>query len=191
MNKKVLRKQYLEKRRAMPLEAWEQASAVICTHVEESSIYRDSEMLLTYVAAKDNEVDTAAIIDDALRRRHTVIVPVVISGKKELQWSKIQSRSELTRSPLGLWEPAPSRTHFVSIAENALCLVPGIAFTRTGERLGYGGGYYDRFLAGFTGISMGLAFELQLAATLPQTTYDQQVHHVITEEKGYAETPLY
>ena len=64
-------------------------------------------------------------------------------------------------------------------------MTPGIAFTHDGKRLGYGGGYYDCFLTTFIGISIGLAFELQLIDCLPLTPYDKRVDYVLTETKLY------
>ena len=188
-SKALLRKQYLEKRRAMSSEDWARASEAICLRFEQSSLYHDCKTLLTYVSAKDNEVNTWAIIDDSLQNGIRVIVPVVVAGEKELRWAQIQSRKELACGRFGLLEPDLAQTHFVDVPANALCLTPGIAFTPDGWRIGYGGGYYDRFLAKFSGISLGLAFEIQMTSTLPSDTYDRRVHYVLTEKECYVATP--
>jgi len=188
-SKALLRKQYLEKRCAMSCRDWTRASEAIRLRLEQSRLYHDCKALLTYVSAKDNEVNTCMIIDASLQNGLVVVVPVVVSGEKELRWAQIQSRKELVRGRFGLLEPDPTRTNFVDVPANALCLTPGIAFTPEGWRIGYGGGYYDRFLEKFSGISLGLAFEIQMTSTLPRDAYDRRVHYVLTEKECYVAAP--
>ena len=183
--KKMLRRQYLEKRRALSAELWKEASSRITARLKGSGVFRDCEALLTYLSAKDNEVDTSAIIAVALQSDRNVLVPVVASDRN-LVWAQIHDYSELVRGKFGLLEPDPERAQIVSVPASALCLTPGIAFTRDGKRIGYGGGYYDRFLSEFSGISIGLAFDFQIAPTLPQDAFDQRVGYVFTETKCYA-----
>lgn len=183
--KEVVRKHYLEQRRAMHPDVWKRASMLIHSRIEHSDLYRNCETLLTYVSAKDNEVGTTQIIESALRSGRTVIVPIVVVGKSELSWAQIKNSKELVRGKFGLLEPKWGQTHFVDIPSVALCLTPGVAFTCDGWRIGYGGGYYDRFLAKFAGISIGLAFDAQIACTLPQDEFDQRVDYVFTETQCY------
>ncbi len=186
--KKKLRVEYNRRRCALSRPEWERRSAAICGRLEQSRLFQDAEVLLTYVSAKDNEVDTHALIDLALAAKKRVLVPVPAERVGEMGWSRLQQRDDLVRGRFGLFAPAAGKDDLVLPPEGGLCLVPGIAFTTTGYRLGYGGGYYDRFLAAFRGVSIGLAFEIQLASELPITTLDQPVQHVLTEcywyEKG-------
>jgi 5-formyltetrahydrofolate cyclo-ligase len=185
LEKKRLRTEYLQKRRALTVQHWRDASEAIRLRLEQSASYQGCSTLLTYVSAKDNEVDTCAIIDNALHSGRAIVVPVVITGEKELRWAQIGSRSELTVAKFGLLEPNPVHRRYVDVHDDALCLVPGLAFTRDGWRIGYGGGYYDRFLASFQGTSIGLAFEIQMAPLLPIGTHDQQLVCVLTEKGCY------
>jgi 5-formyltetrahydrofolate cyclo-ligase len=98
---------------------------------------------------------------------------------------QIHGRNELQPGRFGLLQPDPAKAVPIESGDNAVCLVPGIAFTQTGARIGYGGGYYDRFLAHFSGISIGLAFELQLAPSLPQDSNDKNVNFLVTENNWY------
>ena len=184
-----LRKRYLTARRAMTPEAWTRASEAICRHLLESSCYEATETLLTYVSARDNEVDTWALIDAALASERAVLTPIVIQGDKMLRWARIVSREQLVRGRFGLLEPDLTRTSCMEPPSDALCLTPGVAFTRTGERIGYGGGYYDRFLSDFKGVSVGLAFDLQLTNSLPTMPHDQPVDYVLTESGWHPDTP--
>lgn len=175
----------MEKRRAMPGAAWASASDAITKTFCASAQYANSSLLLTYVSAKDNEVGTWAIIDRALSEDRVVMVPIVIPGCRDMQWVQIHGRKELHPGRFGLLEPDAAKARPVDHSANTVCLVPGIAFTHSGARIGYGGGYYDRFLEHFSGVSIGLAFELQIAASLPQENHDRSVDFLITENDFY------
>jgi len=183
--KKILRAEYNRRRCALSRSEWERRSEIICARLEQSGLFQNTEVLFTYVSAKDNEVDTHGIIDHALASGKEVLIPVTTAQAGEMHWSRLYSRSDLVRVRFGLLEPAAGKEARVLPPEDGLCLVPGIAFTATGTRLGYGGGYYDRFLALFRGISIGLAFEIQMAPELPITALDQPVRYVLTESNWY------
>ncbi len=184
-HKKKLRAEYNRRRCALSPQEWDRWSTAIRERLEQSPLYRDTGVLAVYVSAKDNEVDTHGIIDHALASGKEVLIPVTTAQAGQMHWSRLYSRSDLVRVRFGLLEPAAGKEACVSPPEDGLCLVPGTAFTATGTRLGYGGGYYDRFLAVFRGISIGLAFEIQIAPELPVTPLDQPVQHVLTESNWY------
>lgn len=186
LEKKRLRTEYLQKRRALTGQQWKDASEAIRQRLEQIAAYQECNTLMTYVSAKDNEVDTRVLIDNALQSGRVVVVPVVDTAESKLRWVQIASREELISAKFGLLEPSPTHRRYVDVYHNALCLVPGLAFTRDGWRIGYGGGYYDRFLSSFQGISVGLAFEIQMVDLLPIGIHDQQLHYVLTEKKCYA-----
>lgn len=184
--KKALRCEYNGRRCAISLPEWERMSGLIRERIEQSPLYREADTLLVYVSAKDNEVDTHALIERARAAGKRILVPVMGAAKGELRWSLLRQCADLVRVRFGLLEPAPGMELFLKPAPGAVCLVPGIAFTRDGRRLGYGGGYYDRFLGKFEGTSIGLAFEVQLAPCLPVTDRDHPVAHVVTEAAWYS-----
>ena len=106
-----------------------------------------------------------------------------------MQFCEVLSVNELgmgTRN-LNILEPASHSTRVVAPEEIDLILVPGLAFTRDGQRLGRGGGYYDRYLGRLSAstVKLGVCFECQIEATLPLDEHDQQVHAVVTE-KGFS-----
>lgn len=92
------------------------------------------------------------------------------------------TRQTLRPARFGLMEPSPTAEPLDSAAITAV-VVPGLAFDRDGVRLGWGKGYYDRFLARYHGLSIGYAFDLQVlkAGHVPHDATDQRVHHVCTE----------
>ncbi|MFA7692557.1 MAG: 5-formyltetrahydrofolate cyclo-ligase [Candidatus Hydrogenedentes bacterium] len=187
--KRLLRQRYNLRRKAMPHETWQHLSQAIFKALTEAPCFITAPRLLLYLSSKDNEVDTHAILNAALSAGKEVFVPLTQSDPPRLIWSRLRHTDTLHRNTFGILEPAPGTAELVPTPAEGLCVTPGLAFTRNGARLGYGGGYYDRFLEHFRGVSVGLAFELQLAASLPQSPHDQGVNHVLTEKQWYPAAP--
>jgi 5-formyltetrahydrofolate cyclo-ligase len=163
-----------------PAYAGEQSLAVERRLIA-SELYRDARSVVLY-AAKDNEVATDLIFDDALGTGRAVYFPRIERPGGEMALVRVSARAELSPGAFGILEPdgpavAPS---FIGAA---LICVPGLAFARNGERLGRGGGHYDRLLArmGRETISVGLAYSFQLLDRLPQAETDRRLNFIITE----------
>ncbi len=174
--KQHLRNQAIAARRAQTNR--EARSQAIAERLESHQAYQNAETLLTYVSLAE-EVDTHPIIERALRAGRVVAAPRVAENH-HLDWVRIDGFDALEPGAFGVLEPsgtAPSLTTF----QEAVVLVPGVAFDRAGHRLGWGKGYFDRFLACFTGTSIGLAFDCQLYDALPFEPHDRPVDYVITE----------
>jgi len=180
-SKKEIRAQALRKRRELAAATAAANSALIGAFIAESAMFRESEAVLAYVSAKDNEVNTHGIIQSLLESGKIVYVPVTDMDRREMQWSRLLAMGELEPGRFGLLEPAPACRRFEPVPERALCLVPGVAFTRTGWRIGFGGGFFDRFLAGFAGTSLGLAHGIQVVDRLPIEKHDRPVDYLVTE----------
>ncbi len=160
--KAAIRREYLAARQALPVEEWAARSRAVRERLAGVPEFRDAATVLTYVSSKDNEVDTQGLIESMMAEGVCVLVPV--AGKdRRLTWSRVEALSELGPGRFGILEPLPGFMRPVDPPDDAVVLVPGIAFTRGGCRIGYGGGYFDRFLGDFEGISIGLAFDLQMA----------------------------
>ncbi len=183
--KTAVRRQFLETRRAVPQAAWTRWSSAIAHRVMTSIWYKEAAALLAYVSARDNEVDTHALIDAALAAGKQVLIPVLCETPGHMRWSLLRDRKELERDRLGLYAPVPECMRPMPPPDKALCIVPGVAFTRDGQRIGYGGGYYDRFLTQFPGTSVGLAFDAMLADRLPVDGHDRAVDYVATESAWF------
>jgi len=183
--KEELRRTFLDIRRKLPEEVAAARSAAIMERVISLDEVRDASVVLTYVSSKDNEVDTTGLIKRLLGNSVDVFVPIA-GPQGELVWSRIESLDELERGRFGILEPRRDcRRLSAPPPSTGPVLVPGVAFSPAGYRIGYGGGYFDRFLAGYNGAGIGLAFQCQVLPELPADPHDVPVDIVVTEQKNY------
>lgn len=129
-----------------------------------------------------NEIDTYKIIEKAWEVGKRVAVPKCIVETYQLDFYVITNFNQLEKGYFNLYEPVPERTQLVNFQEFDLLIVPGLAFSHNGFRLGQGGGYYDRILKDFQGNTLSLAFDKQLIDTLPVEKHDCKVDAIITEQ---------
>ena len=150
--------------------------------------FQTCELLLTYLDF-GSEVRTRGIIQAAWDRGKLVALPRCVPHSREMRWYCVTSLDSLVRSPLGVEEPPADEGAELPVGSSckrdALALVPGLAFDERGFRLGYGGGFYDTFLARFAGRSVGLCRECQmvddLAALKAIDSHDLAVDMLVTE----------
>ena len=154
------------------------ASGRIARRLLESPAWGRARTVHTYVSSLPGEVDTHALVGAARARGMRVLVPVVAGRREPLRHAEIGGLRELARGPLGLLQPRSPR--FVEPAAD-LVLVPGLLFDRRGGRIGRGGGYYDRFLAGLAGGErIGLIYDELFVDRVPTEDHDVAVDAVAT-----------
>ena len=160
--KACLRAQLTRERQLAAREERERIDGTIAERLVGLAAYARASLVLCYLSF-GSEVDTWEVVQHAWDEGKVVALPRAV-GRSRLEWYRVDSLDGLERSPLGMLEPAADETTRVAPAdmEGALAVVPGLAFDRRGYRLGYGGGYYDAFLAGFSGTSVGLCRDGQL-----------------------------
>lgn len=131
------------------------------------------------------EVQTDAMILEALRLNKRVIVPVVHPEDQSLSFSELSDLdpAQMRLGPFGIRQPLPSVIKKIMPREIDLWIVPGLGFDPQGNRIGYGGGYYDRVLGEVEGKIIGLAFECQVLESIPVEEKDCLVHKIITERR--------
>lgn len=144
--------------------------------------YRETRLILTYVSTPI-EVDTRRLIEKSLLAGKRVAVPRCVPGTREMEFFLIQSLDELLPGTFGVLEPDPGRSALLEDVSEGLCIVPALSFDFHGYRLGYGKGYYDRFLARFGGSTVGLCYDNCMARSLPAGRYDRPVNLIITQRK--------
>ena len=139
------------------------------------------DSLMLYLSMR-SEVETFGLLDSLLRQEKIVCAPVVNTHQLELTPRRIQNtKTDLVRHRYGMLEPNSACPIFPA-AQLQLIIVPGIAFDSNGYRLGYGKGFYDRFLAKCPdAVSVGLAYQIQIVEdTFPQA-WDVPVQHIFTD----------
>ncbi len=178
MNKQELRKLFLEKRKAVSQEERLLWSSQIESHVINLVLERGYETVFLYVSFR-NEPETEAIISRLLSMGKTVAVPKC--GKNgEMTMHKITSPEDLCPGAYGIPEPVCEAP--VLPKEADLILVPGCAFGRDMNRLGYGGGYYDRYLPECKkACKVGVCFSNCVTEALPADSYDVKMDCLVTE----------
>lgn len=154
----------------------------ICDRFLNSNLYFCSETILCYAALKD-EINTDSIIEKALKDGKSVAVPLCTDQNGNMEFYYINSLSELCEGAFGIREPDPDKSIKVDDYSGCLCLVPALTFDKKGYRLGYGKGYYDRFIKKFIIFSAGLCYNELLSDALPAEKHDEAVDFIVTENE--------
>lgn len=161
-------------------------SAAIAERLIGTDAYMQAEKVFSYVNY-GSEVETISFIETAVKHGKKVAVPVMVDPRKNrMVFQQITDIKELNHVHYGIMEPEYNENAVLVPDKKTLVLLPGLAFDVYGYRLGYGGGYYDRYLAEYkTLANYGLAFEQQIVDRIMINGYDVRMDGVITEEKSY------
>ncbi len=145
--------------------------------------YAASKAVMTYVSLPD-EVQTGLILSNSLREGKKLAVPSLKNSGQIIPSLVYDPEDELSPGCFGVLEPAPGHIRPYPPAEIDLVIVPGVAFDCEGNRLGMGGGYYDKFLSPLSGrrAAVGLAFGFQVISSVPSERHDTRVDFIITED---------
>jgi len=142
--------------------------------------YRASQQILVYVSTPI-EVDTYRIIEQAWADGKRVAVPRCVPDTRNMEFYYIESMEDLSPGSFGVLEPQADPQRLVSDFTKAMCLIPAFSYDYTGYRLGYGKGYYDRFLSRFTGYMVGICYSSCVRRYLPHGRFDRPVQLLVTE----------
>jgi 5-formyltetrahydrofolate cyclo-ligase len=192
--KKNLRAIMIACRDALPGERASSSSLIVEQLLLASELYRDATAVVIY-AALGNEVSTDRILADALQSGRAVFYPRVDVVTGTIVARRVRDCSELVCGAYGILEPYDSLEPLESkkFAKVLVC-VPGVAFGLEGQRLGRGGGHYDRFIGqlGREAISVGLAYSFQLLDRIPESGLDRRLNYIATESAVHraCEAPL-
>lgn len=182
MTKTELRKQILKLRDAQDPVRKSRADGAICKRVLDYLIDNHISTVMSYVSFR-SEVDTCGIIEGCLGLGIRVAVPRVEDTYMHFYY--ICSTDSLIKGYMGIYEPVGDLVRWHG-SEHTLMLVPGSVFDRMGNRIGFGRGYYDRFLADHTDITTaGLCYGFQIADEIQPEEWDVPMNLVITEESIY------
>lgn len=181
--KAVLRQTILARRDAADVASRRNNSQTITQKLSAIPAYRAAGVVAAY-ASFGSELDTSEFLARVLADGKQLLLPRINRAQRALELRHvIDLGADLVPGVWGIREPV-ERCPGMSANKIEFILVPGIAFTTGGARLGYGGGYYDRLLASFDrGIArIAAAFQLQIVDQLPEGPHDQRVDQVITEQ---------
>ena len=181
VEKKQKRRELLEIRNSIPEQERASKSRFIFMQLKEFPEWKNAEVVFTYVSF-GSEVDTILLIKECLKAGKKVAVPKVLS-KTEMEFYYITSIEELKAGVWGILEPEAVEENRADVSKlpsqaKPLMIMPGLGFDREGHRLGYGGGYYDRYLEKY-GVErlwkIGLTFEEQMQDIIVTDEYDVKV----------------
>ena len=192
--KQSLRTQLKAMRRGLGPVCRAEIDAAVAARVRKTPEWEAAPIVLAYLSVRE-EVDTRGLVRAAWDAGKAVAAPRV-TGPRMLAWYRVESGDALEMSRMGIEEPPASDARLVEVGElppTALALVPALAFDERGYRLGYGGGFYDAFLARFPGVSVGLSREAttldDLDALGALEPHDRAVDLVVTESRAILAHP--
>ncbi|RHW38505.1 5-formyltetrahydrofolate cyclo-ligase [Lysinibacillus yapensis] len=179
-HKKMLRTQIAQSLQELTIEQFQQSSRKIMDRLlGEPSIIEGNTIAITI--SNKREVDTIELIKQLWKLNKTVVVPKCHPKDRTMDFYKIENFDQLETVYMDLKEPKTDCTVLVSPDEIDCMVVPGIVFDKKGYRIGYGGGYYDRYLVRFNGKLISLAFSIQVVESVPVEPHDQPVDLILTE----------
>ena len=182
VDKKELRNRVRRRLKEMDEGTYLSRSALICARLlKEPSIIEGETIAVTISGFP--EVETRHIIEAFWKMGKTVAVPKCEPAMRNMTFYAITDFSQLEKVYMGIEEPIAGRTEYVAKERIDVMIVPGVVFNEAGYRIGFGGGYYDRYLRDFRGETLSLAFEEQVVASIPVASHDIPVDIILTDEK--------
>lgn len=181
--KNEIRKNILQARKKLSEEEREVFSRTISSKVTALFQYQNAEWIFCFIDAK-GEIQTKYIIEDAWNQGKKVAVPRVCG--KEMLFYKITSYDELEPGVFGLLEPKTT-CPVVEPTNDAktIVIMPGVAFGKTGNRIGYGGGYYDKYFARYPNVyKIAPVFSCQIISDVPHEEHDIKADFIVTEKES-------
>jgi 5-formyltetrahydrofolate cyclo-ligase len=177
--KRSLRKQAAEARDSLPQEVRRFKSREIEQRLCSLPEFLAADVIMFFASFR-SEVETGPMIRNALGSGKRVVLPRV-KGRQLALFEVKDFDKDVSPGAWGI--PEPDESHPVALADIDLIITPGAAFDESGNRLGYGAGYYDRILPFFSGMTVALAFEAQIVPQVPADPHDVPVQKIVTEKR--------
>lgn len=181
--KDEIRAEYKERRRQMDPDEKKARDAAICKAAESLVSFRYAEYVLLYAATPD-EIDVSDIARAAFEKNKKVLFPKCDKKTHTMQYHIVNSLDDLTIDAYGIAEPDGSTPIYDASSDkgSAVCFVPGLVYDKAGFRLGYGKGFYDRYLSAFSGCSIGVVYSDYILQEVPRGHFDVSVDILLTEK---------
>ncbi|MBD1378887.1 5-formyltetrahydrofolate cyclo-ligase [Metabacillus arenae] len=182
MNKKKLRENVKKKLEEYKQPIFNQLTERVLHNLYHTTEWKNAATIgVTF--ARNREIPTFSLINKAWEEGKIVCLPRCNPVTKQMNFRKFTHEDELETIYFGLKEPIELKTELIQPQDIDLLIVPGVCFNKSGFRIGYGGGYYDRYLADFQGITLSLGLSCQLVDDLPIEDHDIPVRKIITEHE--------
>ncbi len=182
LEKSILRKMTLQVLNEMELLEHQQKSQKIQKRLIKEDDIKNAQIIGITLSSLP-EVDTWNLIEELWNQGKQVAVPKCNPISREMNFYVIDSYNQLEVVYMKLKEPIPNMTKSVNENQIDVLIVPGVVFDRRGYRIGFGGGYYDRFLSGYGGPTVALAFNSQMIEKVPVERFDLPVNIILTESE--------
>lgn len=183
--KKALRESIRAKRRALSVKMRERLSSQITARLTREPVFQTEEITFLY-ASMPEEVQLYDLMKFMLSMKRRIAIPY-IPQKGVMQITKVTSLDDLAPDKFGILSVKADKRKLILPENIGLVIVPGVAFSVKGERLGMGAGYYDKFLAENNPPAkrVALAFDFQIVDNIPTEPHDEKVDYIITENRSF------
>ena len=182
MKKEELRNKIKALRKSLTKQQILEKSDIICNRLFELCEINSAKTVMVYISAF-NEVRTDKIIKRLLDGGKNICAPITDESTKTIRAYYFDNTDALIKGAYGILEPP--KTHITDISEIDVAIIPGIAFDKNGNRMGFGEGYYDRFLADFKGTKIGIGYKFQCEYNIDTDEYDIPMDYIVNEEEVY------
>lgn len=182
MDKATLRKSVMSQLQKISQTEHAERSATIITKLLDDPAFQAADTVGVTIS-RFPEMNTKQLIEQCWRLGKRVAVPKCDPQMRSMAFRLIESMEQLETVYMDLLEPIEEKTQAVEAQHIDLLIVPGVAFIESGYRIGFGGGYYDRYLDGYQGATRSLVFDVQIVAELPVESHDIPVDRILTEKR--------
>ncbi len=178
-----IREEYKALRSLMSPEEKARRDSAICVAAERLVSFKYAEYVLLY-AAQSDEIDMTALANVALERGKKVLFPRCDKKTHTMKYHIVSSLDELHPDAYGIDEPPETNPIYDAEVDigGAVCFVPGLVYDKAGYRLGYGKGFYDRYLSAFSGCTIGVIYSDYILPEVPRGRFDVSVDILLTEK---------
>src|SRR5699024_2067240 len=187
LNKVELRKNTIHTLKNISKEKRQYMEEQLQVTVFQTDLWKKSQSVGITISQEGKEWDTRRIIEQGWKEGKRIAVPKCFHDDRSMTFYEFQSYDELEVVYFNLKEPIPNESRIVHKNHLDILFVPGVVFDSSGYRIGFGGGYYDRFLADYKHVTLSLASEKQLVPRVPKESHDIPVDYLVTEQ-GLIET---
>ena len=179
MDKKETRKLLLQNRKSIPKEKKTIYDREISKKIIESDFYKNATQILVFASTQE-EFDTNFIVESCRANGKKVFYPICLDNSGKMEFRQVESSDNLQVGMYNIPEPNPNCEEYKQ-KENDIIIVPCLSVDKNGYRIGYGKGYYDRFLQSFQGISICPCYEELTSETLPTDSFDVRINYLVTQ----------